>query len=176
MPRLATSVPALALAAVGMLACDSSAPSSAPAGRPEGGIQFTVGSSFPPVAPAVRGNAGSFRIHTNYEQFNVQLHAQDDADLVLVNVIGAAGGHSGWHFHPGPAFVMVKTGALTVYSADDPLCQGTVYPAGKVFVEGTTPHIVRNEGSVPAEFSVVFLVPAGTPQRLDALDPGTCPF
>lgn len=166
----------LALAMLGIVACDGSSPSTIPTGVPEAGVRLTPGSGFPAVAPPVRGNVGSFSINTNEDKFNLQLHAQDDTDIVLVNAVGMPGGHSGWHYHPGPAFVTVRTGVLTVYSADDPTCTGTVYPAGKVIIEGTTPHVVRNEGTVEAQFSVVFLVPAGTAQRLDAPDPGTCSF
>lgn len=170
----------LAVTALAALACDGSgsSPTATTPNPPllDGGPQPTVGVGMPAIGTAVRGNVGSFRIQTNYTKFNTQLHAQDNADLVLVNAVGNVGGHSGWHYHPGPAFVVVKTGALTAYRADDPTCSGKVYPAGTVIIEGTVPHIIRNEGSVPSEFSVVFMVPAGAAQRIDAPAPGTCPF
>ena len=170
----------LAITALGSLACESAEHSPTPtAPKPAllgGDGQSTVGIGMPAIGTAVRGNVGSFRIQTNYEKFNTQLHAQDNADLVLVNAVGNVGGHSGWHYHPGPAFVVVKTGALTAYRADDPSCTGKVYPAGTVIIEGTVPHIIRNEGSVSSEFSVVFMVPAGVAQRVDAPAPENCPF
>jgi quercetin dioxygenase-like cupin family protein len=170
----------LTLATLGTQACDSSDSSQAltapRSGLVEGRVQPTVGVGFPAIGTALRGNVGAFRLQTNYDKFNTQLHAQDNADIVLVNAVGNVGGHSGWHYHPGPAFVVVKTGALTAYRADDPTCTGKVYPAGTVIIEGTVPHIIRNEGSVASELGVVFIVPAGTAQRIDAPAPGTCPF
>ena len=47
----------------------------------------------------------------------------------------APGGHTGWHSHPGPVFVMVTAGTLTKYEADDPDLTPQVYPKGTGFVE-----------------------------------------
>jgi hypothetical protein len=71
---------------------------------------------------------------------------------------------------------MVESGSLTVYHADDPTCTGTTYNAGSTFIEGTTPHYVRNEGAVTSETIGVFIVPAGKPRRIESPILGNRPF
>ena len=79
---------------------------------------------------------------------------------VLENRI-APGGSFGWHSHPGPNTVVVKSGALTLYDGDDPSCTPEVIQAGSGFVDdGGHLHLVRNEGSVETVVYVTSLVPA----------------
>ena len=86
----------------------------------------------------------------------------------------APGGTTGWHVHPGPVLVIVKTGSLTKYSAGD--CTDQTYGAGQAFVENgpTDENLVRNDGSVPAETIVTFITPPDTPIRDDAPPPPGC--
>jgi quercetin dioxygenase-like cupin family protein len=94
---------------------------------------------------------------------------------MLQNTI-AAGGSFGWHSHPGPSLVIVKSGTATFYDADDPACAPHVVPAGSGFVDdGQDTHVVRNEGSVPLVTEVVSLVPAGFARRIDEPAPANCP-
>ena len=95
---------------------------------------------------------------------------------VLQNTI-APGGNFGWHSHPGPSLVIVKSGTATFYMADDPTCTAHVVQAGSGFVDnGHDTHIVRNEGTVNLVTVVVSLVPAGFARRIDEPAPGNCPF
>jgi quercetin dioxygenase-like cupin family protein len=95
---------------------------------------------------------------------------------ILENRI-APGGTFGWHSHPGPSIVVVKTGALTVYHGDDPTCTPQVVPAGSGFVDdGGDVHVVRNEGSVDTVVYVTSLVPKGAGRRIDEPSPGNCSF
>lgn len=95
---------------------------------------------------------------------------------ILENKI-APGGTFGWHSHPGPSIVVVKTGELTLYHADDPECTPHVVGAGSGFVdEGGVVHVVRNEGSVETVVYVTSFVPKGAIRRIDEPDPGNCPF
>jgi quercetin dioxygenase-like cupin family protein len=78
------------------------------------------------------------------------------------------GGNTGWHSHPGPVFVLVTAGTLTIYHADDPTLTPEVFPAGTGFVEGPGDiHIGRNEGDTNLQLVVLFLVPHGAPTRID---------
>src|SRR5690349_2812093 len=80
---------------------------------------------------------------------------------MLQNTI-VPGGTFGWHSHPGPSLVIVKSGTATFYNADDPACSPHVVQAGSGFVDnGSDTHVVRNEGSVNLVTVVVSLVPAG---------------
>jgi quercetin dioxygenase-like cupin family protein len=107
----------------------------------------------------------------------VQLKSKDNTDIVVANIAITPGGTSGWHSHPGPVLVVVKTGALTIYHGDDPTCSPTVHPAGTSFIEeGGVVHIARNEGAVDATTVATFFVPASAPQRIDEALPGNCAF
>jgi quercetin dioxygenase-like cupin family protein len=95
---------------------------------------------------------------------------------VLENRI-APGGSFGWHSHPGPSLVSVKTGALTLYRGDDSSCTPEVIPAGSGFVDdGGDVHLVRNEGDVETVVYVTSLTPRGAARRIDEPSPGNCPF
>ena len=91
-----------------------------------------------------------------------------------------AGGTFGWHSHPGPSLVIVKSGTLSVYHAPD--CERMDYgpgsPNGSTFVDaGHDFHMVRNNGTVTAEVYVVSIVPAGFDRRIEEPNPnpGVCP-
>jgi quercetin dioxygenase-like cupin family protein len=94
---------------------------------------------------------------------------------MLQNTI-APRGTFGWHSHPGPSLVIVKSGTATVYEAGDPACRPHVVRTGSGFVDnGQDIHVVRNEGSVDLVTVVVSLVPAGFPRRIDQPAPSDCP-
>src|SRR5215469_17783903 len=40
-------------------------------------------------------------------------------DTVVMTTTIAPGGSTGWHSHPGPAFIVVTQGTLTVYDGND---------------------------------------------------------
>ena len=104
------------------------------------------------------------------------INTKGDSDLhVLKNTI-APGGTFGWHSHPGPSLVIVKSGTATFYFGDDPTCTPHVVPTGSGFVDqGHDVHVVRNEGNVDLVTVVVSLVPAGFSRRIDEPNPGYCP-
>ena len=57
---------------------------------------------------------------------------------------------TGWHTHPGPSFVIVTQGSVTVYDGDDPACTPHVYTANtpnNAFIDlgGDHVHIIRDE-------------------------------
>jgi quercetin dioxygenase-like cupin family protein len=109
--------------------------------------------------------------------WTARIKTKRPSDLhVLQNTI-APGGTFGWHSHPGPSLVIVKSGTATFYLADDPTCTPHVVPAGSGFVDqGHDVHVVRNQGSVDLVTVVVSLVPAGFERRIDEPNPGNCPF
>ena len=95
---------------------------------------------------------------------------------VLSNTI-EPGGSFGWHSHPGPSFVIIKSGTATVYLGADPKCRAHRCRPGSGFVDkGRAVHIVRNEGTSDLVTVVVSFVPAGAARRVDRAAPGNCPF
>ena len=97
------------------------------------------------------------------------------SDLYVLQNTIVPGGTFGWHSHPGPSLVIVKSGTATFYMADDPTCSPHVVTAGSGFVDdGHDTHVVRNEGSVDLVTVVVSFVPAGFARRIDQPAPANC--
>jgi quercetin dioxygenase-like cupin family protein len=114
---------------------------------------------------------------TSTDFWQARLKTKGSTDIYVLENRIAPGGTFGWHSHPGPSLVVVKTGALTLYLASDPTCTGHVVTAGSGFVDnGGDVHVVRNEGSVETVVYVTSLVPEGFTRRIDQLAPGNCGF
>ena len=124
------------------------------------------------------GRFDKINVKTLSATHKAQINTRGLSDVYVVSNKFAPGGHSGWHTHPGPSLITVKTGTITAYAADDPACTPHVYVAGTGFVDpgGGNTHLLRNEGTVDAETIAVQLLPAGAERRIDAPSPGTCPF
>jgi quercetin dioxygenase-like cupin family protein len=103
------------------------------------------------------------------DPFKIKLRAPRDA--TVLQVTQGVGGHSGWHAHPGPAIVIVKSGEVTIQQAKD--CSSRTYTAGQVAIEPAgRVHIARNTGTTTLELWITFLdVPVGAPNRIDEPDP-----
>ena len=97
-------------------------------------------------------------------------------DYILREITLAPGGTTGWHWHDGTLYALVKSGTLTHTMAD---CTTTeVYSTGATFIEESGSdhvHIGRNLGSAPLVLDVLYVDPAGSPLSEDAPNPG-CSF
>jgi quercetin dioxygenase-like cupin family protein len=100
------------------------------------------------------------------------------SDLYVQSNTWQAGGTTGWHTHPGHSLITVTSGTLTAYEGDDPNCEPHVLTPGMGFVDPGAGHVhvIRNEGFVEATTITVQLIPDGAVRRIDAPDPGNCPF
>jgi quercetin dioxygenase-like cupin family protein len=111
---------------------------------------------------------------TSFWQARINTKGASDVH-VLQNVI-RPGGTFGWHSHPGPSLVIVKSGTATFYMADDPTCSPHLVQAGQGFIDnGHDTHVVRNEGTDDLVTIVVSFVPAGFNRRIDEAAPSNCP-
>ena len=93
-----------------------------------------------------------------------KLFSKDPTDTVILTTTIAPGGSTGWHSHPGPAFVVVVQGTLTLYDGDDPTCTPHRYGPGTGFLDPglRRVHIARNEGTTPVTVVQTYLnVPPG---------------
>jgi quercetin dioxygenase-like cupin family protein len=98
-------------------------------------------------------------------------------DVHVVEVTIQPGGYLGWHSHPGPRFLVVKSGTATNYMGDDSTCTPQLIPAGSsLFEPAGDVHNLRNEGSNPLVYVTVQFVATGAPRRIDEPSPGNCPF
>jgi quercetin dioxygenase-like cupin family protein len=136
----------------------------------------TSGSGVTSSVP-VQGSVDDIDVRVKTGDWKVKIDTKGPSTLAFTENKVAPGGHFGWHSHPGPSLVIVKSGTATFYLADDPSCAPHVVAAGSGFVDqGGDTHVVHNEGSVDLVTVVVSLVPAGFQRRIDEPSPGSnCP-
>jgi quercetin dioxygenase-like cupin family protein len=145
-----------------------------------------ISSSGTALATPASGQSTSFTLG-HFDEIDVKSHTFDHqvriktkglSDVYFVTNTFVPGGHSGWHTHPGPSLITVKSGTVTAYDGDDPTCTPLVYTAGSGFIDPGDGHVhlLRNEGSVDAVTVVVQFLPPGADRRIDAPNPGNCPF
>lgn len=142
--------------------------------------QFTAGSG---VTPTFFGQAtfdiGKIKRQTG--DWEVELEAKDGMDIAVRSFSYEPLSTTGWHRHPGPVFIEVLEGTVTFYESDDPDCTPIVVGVGQSYLDrGDHAHIGRNESATTwARDLVVLFGPPGIPSsgfRIDAPDPGNCPF
>jgi len=121
------------------------------------------------------GHVDEINAKTLSSSWQARINTKGESDVWMLENRIAPGGSFGWHSHPGPSIVIVKTGALTLYRAADPTCTPEVVEAGSGFVDnGGDIHLVRNEGSVETVVYVMSLVPRGAARRIDEPQPSNC--
>ena len=107
-------------------------------------------------------------------------HVPNAGETVMQQIVFAPGGQSGWHSHPGPAVILVKSGVLTFFSAEGAGCTQRSYSAGQALIDAGQGHVHRAANFSATENAEVWVtyfdVPPGVAARVDAADPGNCPF
>lgn len=128
----------------------------------------TAGGGFTATPPS----RGTLAAHAKVHADGIRFQTKDPVDVVSGQVITySPGGFSGWHTHPGFVLAVVKSGAITVTVG----CTSHTYRAGQSFYEsGTVPIMARNNGTVDAVVLATYVVPLGSPTRLDVANPPTC--
>jgi len=120
-----------------------------------------------------RGGAGEFQIHE--KSMRLRMDARRATDVALVRATLEPGGSTGWHGHPGPSIVIVKSGIVTMYEPahdeqgdeddrarhDRQGCAVQTFGPGQAFVHPASVHNFVNSGQDLVEFYVAYLVPAG---------------
>ena len=108
------------------------------------------------------------------------IHVRNAADTVMQQIRFEPGAVSGWHSHPGPAVILIKSGQLTFYSEDDRECRGRTFSAGQAFIEPPgLVHFAHNPSLTEiAEVGVTYfdVPPELASPRIDQPAPGNCPF
>ena len=96
-------------------------------------------------------------------------------DYITREITIQPGGSTGWHYHDGRVFGVVREGTLTRTMAD---CSEVVSPEGSAVTEDSGRdhvHIGRNLGPGPLKLWIDYIQPAGAPLSVDVPDPG-CPI
>jgi len=112
--------------------------------------------------------------------WQVIIDTKGASHLYVVQNTVVPGGTFGWHSHPGPSLVIVRSGTATEYEGNDPTCTPHVYQAPSTFVDAgeASGHLVRNESTTDnLVVIVVRLIPEALvpTQRIDKPNPGYCP-
>jgi quercetin dioxygenase-like cupin family protein len=97
---------------------------------------------------------------------------RNGADFFVQHVRLGANAPTGWHTHPGPAFVTVVKGALTYEDA----CRRQTYGPGQGFVDRGFGHVHRAiAGPAGVDFYVVYVLPPGSATHVVAAEqPSGC--
>jgi quercetin dioxygenase-like cupin family protein len=135
----------------------------------------------PAAAAAILVGAGpaataSATLALNVEVDTLSASSVGGQDYITKQITIAPGGSTGWHWHPGRVFGVIREGTLTHDMAN--CSEDGSYPAGSPVTEGTGPdnvHIGRNLGPDPVVMWVSYIVPAGSPLTNEVPNPG-CPF
>jgi quercetin dioxygenase-like cupin family protein len=129
------------------------------------------------VPASIFSSATAFATPPLYtEAVTISQSTVDGIDYITREITIQPGGSTGWHYHDGRVFGVVRQGTLT-HNAADCSVDG-IYPAGAPITEPSGPdhvHIGRNLEPVPLEMWIVYIEPAGTPLAMEVPDPG-CGF
>src|SRR5262249_11212961 len=129
-----------------------------------GGITIGIAWATPPqglTSTPLVGPVVLDEIHSVHEtpDHGVMIKSRGLYDVYVTHLRIGPGGHGGWHSHPGPSIIAVRSGIATFYDeCNDFMPQ--VYPAGTGFVEDAEcVHLLANEGNVDLEVVVMQIVP-----------------
>ena len=114
---------------------------------------------------------GEIHVKSDSDINGVKIKTDGLSDVYVVSNTIVTGGHTGWHSHPGPSIISVKSGQATEYRSDDPI--GVVHAAGTAFVDegGDHAHIIVNEGTTDLVLVAFQIVPLGAQRRFDVPAP-----
>jgi hypothetical protein len=119
----------------------------------------------------------TFDVKRKTGDWDIQIKSKPAFDIAVQSIVFQPGSQSGWHSHPGPVFIEVVSGTMTFYESNDPTCTPIVKTAGQGYLDaGEHAHIARNETLLPATNVVTYFAPPGVALKIDAPNPGNCPF
>jgi len=141
------------------------------------GAVFATAQSGVTSTTLATGVLDPINVNVHSGDWKARLKTDGESSVTVVQNTVIPGGSFGWHSHPGPSLIVVKSGTLTFYDGDDPTCSPERYSAGQAVLDsGDHVHIARNEGTVDAVVIVTRLLPPGASPRIDQPDPGNCSF
>jgi len=172
--RVLVAVAVTVAVAAGAFACrDTTTPKEVSKTVPTGAME-TMGFGFG-SAVIGRGTLGTFHMQSKAAGYDVELKSHDNTSIAVANISIAKNGYSGWHSHPGPVIVVVISGTITFYRADNPNCAADVYGPGSSFTEqGGLVANATNPGPDDVVAVATFFAPPGVPLRIDTPKPANC--
>jgi uncharacterized RmlC-like cupin family protein len=112
----------------------------------------------------------------NTEAVVISQATLDGVEYITRAITIQPGGSTGWHFHDGQVFGVVRAGTLTRTFGD---CADVASPVGSGVTEESGPdhiHNGRNLGPDPVVLWIDYIQPAGTPLSVDVPGPPGCPI
>ncbi len=100
----------------------------------------------------------------------------EGTEYTVARITVALGGGTGWHYHPGEVYGVIRQGTMTHY--DSGCVVDEVYNTGSAVAEGVgsgAVHNGRNEGSTPLVMDVTYVNPVGAALSVDSPEPTGCP-
>src|SRR5262249_13610175 len=83
--------------------------------------------------------------------YGAMIKTRGPSDVYVTHLKIVPGGHGGWHSHPGPSVITVKSGTAAFYDECDHFAPHA-YATGTGFVEDAgCVHLLANEGNVDLE-------------------------
>ena len=120
-----------------------------------------------------------FSVKTDHDSpIDFRARAGSDVDFLVRQHTYGPFANTGWHMHPGPVFITVKTGTLWFYEYDDPTCTPIIVQAGGGYVDDGHGHIAVNPSFNVAVDDSVIVGPVGGPFRINIplIPEGRCGF
>ena len=102
------------------------------------------------------------------QEFEVSLRTEGPATMTNQHNAFAAGGHNGWHSHPGMVAVTLVSGSIQWF---DENCKETDYNAGDSWTEGSKLHYFRVVGTTGIHVTAFFITAQGAALRTDEAAP-----
>ena len=105
----------------------------------------------------------------------IDIDRRHPSNVVSVRIDFRAGDTTGWHSHPGPVFVQVVSGAVTLRHAAHGRCLSQVVRAGHGFFEAPgAVHVAENPRPAPAVLYATFVLPPKAGPEVSAPIPAPC--
>ena len=105
----------------------------------------------------------------------INIDRRRPSNVVSARIDFRAGDTTGWHSHPGPVFVQVVSGAVTLRHAAHGRCLSEVVRAGHGFFEAPgAVHVAENRRPAPAVLYATFVLPPKAGPEVSAPIPAPC--
>jgi quercetin dioxygenase-like cupin family protein len=104
---------------------------------------------------------GTLADEVKYNLDGIKFQTKNPVDVATLEVTFPPGASAGWHFHPGPVFVVIREGTLSVWNED---CVKNEYSPGETFFEAgrAASLLVKNESATTTvRVYGTFIVPEG---------------
>lgn len=133
------------------------------------------------ASPIVNGHFGTLSLNTAGDKtgkWGLILKTLDETDVGATRITVQPSGYSGWHAHPGTAFLIVTQGSVTDYDGSNPLCTSHTYTVGQTFINHSYQihNVVNASSSATAEYIAIAINPTGPAVRIDEPKPNNCNF